>query len=102
MMTYQLSEFQYANLVRSANSSTIVFAALEPSDSDSAEQREKYERQLREMDDLIHLGLVKDVSEKFHDSIELSRMNNKRGYRVLALTEHALDMFHESDKRLVN
>jgi hypothetical protein len=98
---YQLSEFQNKSLSIAANGKSICFAILESSDSDPQDTKEKLDKDFHEIEDLVRLELVKDVSEKFTEQIQLSRINNGRGYKVVALTEVGLRMFANAKKRLV-
>lgn len=90
---YELTEFQFANLYRSANGNSICFAVLESCDKDDDETKETFNRQLRETRELIDLGLLTDVSDKFKEQIQVSKINSNRGYIVVSLTDHAVTLF---------
>jgi hypothetical protein len=94
---YQLSEFQFGTLRHAANGGSIVFAVLDPAPSDPPEKRKQFIDERLQIDALVDLGILKDVSERFQESIETSRINNNnRGFVVVALTDIGLCMFQES------
>lgn len=90
-----LSLFQYDNMTRAANGDSIVFAVIEASDKDTPDARKRRETEMVEILELIELGLLKNVSEKFTEQIEVCKLQNHRGYIVVALTDIGLDMFKE-------
>ena len=99
---YPLTQFQAANLLRGANNGTRVFAILEPSPTDSEERRKQLVREMDEMNDLISLGLLTDISKDFEEPIKVSKLNNNRGFSVVRLTDQAIIMFHECGRREIN
>lgn len=101
-MTYQLTEYQYTNLVKAANAESIVFAELEPNTVDSPERQTELYNKCKALRELIGIGLLEDVSDKFKEGIELSKINNNRTFIVVALTKDAVSLFRNMDKRLPN
>jgi hypothetical protein len=99
---YALTEFQFGNLHHAANGNSVVFAVLEPASSDTPEKQTVMKDELLQIRDLIDLKLLKDVSDKFKEGIEASRLNNNRGFIVVALTDASVLMFKGSKKRVIN
>lgn len=92
--SHELSEFQVANLtVACDGTNSKAFAIIEPIETDTPERYSLLDRNLDEIEDLIHLGFLTDVSDRFTEQIELCKINNHRGYIVVAVTDAALMMF---------
>ena len=92
----ELTKFQAAMLHKAANHGNAVFAVLEPSDEiDEPVKRKHIAEELAEMKELVTLGLAVDVTEKFAEPIEVCRINNKRGFIVLAISGLGQLMFEE-------
>lgn len=100
---YHLTEFQFKNLDNAANNSqTTVLAILDTHPTDSLENLRVLEKNQREMQDLVNLGLMRDISESFSDSINEHLAKGERGYKIVILTDEGLKMFRRHEKRLVN
>lgn len=99
---HELTPFQTANLVRAANGGSTVFAVIEPGETDPPERKETLEGHIREIRQLIDIGLLTDVSSKFVEPIQVSLLQNKRGFIVVQLTEQAAMMFAEGSSRSIN
>lgn len=92
----ELTKFQAAMMHKAANHGNAVFAVLEPSEEiDETVKRKQLAQELAEMKELVTLGLAVDVSEKFAEPIQVCRINNKRGFIVLAISELGRMMFAE-------
>lgn len=98
----QLTEFQYKSLDLTANRTVTSFAVLEAPETDTVERKEKAAKNMGDIDGLIRLGLVTDVSEFYAESIEDARAVHGSGYRVFTLTDHAVKMFRSSGNRTAN
>ena len=57
---------------------------------------------VREIRQLIDIGLLLDVSEKFTEPIAVCKLSNKRGFIVVQLTDQAQLMFAEASSRSIN
>ena len=100
---YELTKYQAANLKKSANQpGCTVFAVVGAAPDDTKEQQATLEKELKEMGDLVELGLLKDVSEDFGESIKVSEIANKRSFKVYAITETGLLMFRNDGRRQAN
>lgn len=98
--SYELSEFQVANLTCACDGeNSRAFAIYKPNDDvDTPARYARFDRNLDEIEDLIHLGFLTDVSDRFTEQIELCKINNNRGYIAVAVTEQALMMFGPEKK----
>jgi len=93
---YELTKLQTAVLTKAAIGGNRVFAVLEPNEEiDTPSHAQQLTKELQEFKELLPLGLVEDVSKDFTESIAVSKLNNKRGFIVLALTEAGYLMFNE-------
>lgn len=93
---YELSKLQFAVLTKAATCGNRVFAVLEPNEEiDTPSHAHQLTKELKEFQELLPLGLVEDVSKDFSEPIAVSKLNNKRGFIVLALTEAGYLMFNE-------
>ena len=99
---HELTKFQVANLVRAANGGSTVFAVVESGEKDTGERKETLESHVREIRQLIDLGLLTEVSEKFQEPIQVCKLQNGRGFIVVQLTDQALLMFSEAAHRSIN
>lgn len=95
---YSLSDFQFANLYRSANSGPNTFAVLEPLDSDAEEARKIMADELHQIVDLVQMDLLEDVTKEFTEQITVSKMNQNRKYIVVKLTERGFLLFRKKRK----
>lgn len=98
----ELSEFQYKTLNDAANGTSKAFVVLSPSPKDSEEKQKNRLRDIAEAQQLVDFGFVSDVSNNFNESIQMSKLNNDREFKVYAITELGIKMFLDCDKRLVN
>jgi hypothetical protein len=102
MSIHELTQFQTANLVRAANGGSTVFAVIEAGEKDAPERKETLNGHIREIRQLIEWGLLTDVSDKFTEPIQVSKLNNGRGFVAVQLTEQAALMFSECAARGIN
>ena len=99
---HELTKFQVATLVRAANGGSTVFAVVESGEKDTGERKETLESHVREIRQLIDLGLLTEVSEKFQEPIQVCKLQNGRGFIVVQLTDQAQLMFSEAAHRSIN
>lgn len=99
--TYELTKYQWTNLKRSAKDVGYrVFGIVEPSPDDTQAHQYALTKELKEMADLVELGLLTDESEKFNEAVENSKLVHKRGFRVFAITEAGHTMFRDGSKKV--
>lgn len=101
--SYQLSDFQFGVLHSAANGGSVAFAVLESIPSDPPQQQEVYENELRQIKELVEVGLLENISDQFLEGIKMSKLNNNnRGYMVAKMTDVSLLMFRKSAIRKPN
>jgi hypothetical protein len=98
---YQLNDFQLSQLIVSTSGHSPILALLETIPEDEPELTEKLNRYTRDMEALITIGLLQDISESVAERIESTRVQIGRGYRALLPTKEALLMFQDSDDRSI-
>lgn len=94
---YQLTEYQY-NVLKSttAEGGSVCFAHIDSAEGDP--DKTERDAQRTELLALIELGLMSDVTNKFSESLTVSKLNNKnRGFIVLCLTENGIIMFRNGE-----
>jgi hypothetical protein len=101
-MIQELSKYQFDTLNRAANGDTRVFIVLFPSTQDSDEKQAEFRKDMRDVGELIGMGLIEDVSETFKESIAASKLNANREYGVYVITELGIRMFQGFEGRRVN
>jgi hypothetical protein len=95
---YELSKQQLAVLRQAASGDTSVFAVLTPNPAiDQPSILHKLQEDEKQLLDFLELGLAEDISDKFKEPIAICVHENKRSYRVLALTEAGKLMFNYCD-----
>jgi hypothetical protein len=99
---FQLSEFQYDNMVEKANGKSPLLIVLEALETDEPDLKERLERQVREVKELEILGFVKDKTGTFLEKITSHKLQTGRGYLVYIITDNGFDMFHGTNKRKIN
>jgi hypothetical protein len=102
--TYELSPFQYAKLRRIAFEHPPIFALIGPipGENDPKEKLALIADERRQIEDLIDLGLLLDVSDKFQATVEQVRAENNRECRILTATERSKLMFGSKNKGSIN
>jgi hypothetical protein len=90
---YELSERQFNTLKDTANSEHVVFSIINTLETDSEEMKEEAISLTKEIEDLIKMGLVKNVSDQFTESINMSKLKNGREFNVYSLTPDSVLMF---------
>lgn len=99
---YTLTDFQLRNLMEAANGKVNSFAVVEPSPKDDHDIRAKLEQYMKEIDDLMKLGLVEDISEGFQEAIQQKREQEGRGFLIYTVTQTGFLMFNGHKKRIAN
>jgi hypothetical protein len=101
---YKLSQKQFDSLtVAASGGQSTCFAVIESLESDSDELKAEADQLLKEMQDLIKMGILTEETERFKETIGHAKINNNgRGFRVMALTPEALVMFSPQKKVCVN
>jgi hypothetical protein len=101
-MIPELTDFQTNVLLGTANGASRVCALILPGDNDEKERKEKLAEQVRDIDELIEWGLMKDISDEFTEQIKLAKLNYKVDSKVVIITEQAELMFRDAGQRTVN
>jgi hypothetical protein len=99
---YEITPNIYEALQACADSEFYTFALLEPKADDSRERKRDIEKETAEVNDLINLDLLRDISYKYTTQIKDCQEEHGFGYKVLELTEAGLLMFANSEDRKVN
>jgi hypothetical protein len=99
---YAITQPIYEALSACADAEFYVFALLEPTHDDSKERKKEIEQETKEIEDLINLDLLKDISYRYTSQIKDCREEHGHGYKVLELTEAGILMFSNSNERKVN
>lgn len=95
---YQINKLQLAVLRRAATGESRVYAVLLPNpEIDDLVRLTRLKQEEKLMRDLVNLGLTKDVSSEFSESINKCKIDTKRGYEVHALTDIGQLMFDYCD-----
>ena len=96
---YQLSQFQFNTLMNAANNAqrTVVFVGSCPKDTTA--QKKILDEQWQDMQDMIHEGLLVDVSNRFETMLHTVKLNSDRDSTVCALTSLAMYMFCDAEER---
>jgi len=99
----ELTDLQYSTLFMAANGGSLCFAVIYPMPNDEEHRKQYLYDEMQQMNDLLDAGLLEDLSNRFKESIETCKVNNKgRGYKVFGLTDLAVKMFRDSADRQVN
>lgn len=97
---YQLTEFQHKTLMAVANGSNPVAFVVEAIPEDDAETVARLNKQVEEMNDLVQLGFLKDVSGKMAEAVLATKLKAGRGYKPYLITDIGFDMFNSPQKRM--
>lgn len=99
---YELSEDLYDTLIVAANGDSPTFALLEPREDEEPERRKRLNREMAEIEDLIQMDLLKDVSDNWAPQIAVCKIQYGFSYRVVTMTEMAMMMFTKGRKEPIN
>ena len=99
---YSMSETVYEALSVCADAEYYTFALLEPKIDDPPERKKELEKEQQEINDLIKLDILNDVSYKFISQIKECKDEHGFGYKVVELTEAGILMFRNIKDRKVN
>lgn len=89
-------------MVESTNGEQPISVLLIPNPGDLPERKDSMNRNVNDMDDLIELGFIRDISDAFKQQIEQSVAVKNRSYRVLIPTDIGFKMFQELAGRSIN
>lgn len=101
-MISELTDFQMNVLLGTANGPSRVCAIILPKDTDEQERKDHLTEQVKAVDELIALELMKDISEEFTEQIKLAKLNHKVDSRVVIITERAELLFRDCGTRSIN
>jgi len=98
--TFQLSEKQYERLTKAANEGHVAWSIPYPSLEDDKEHQEKLITLNREIDQLVALDLLRDVSKhhKFIKTVDQALRTERRYVRFFIMTDNAEIMFKDSEQ----
>lgn len=99
---YELSQFQFDALYNACNGGSLAFAVLKPSEEDAQPKKAQIADQLRQIEELLELKLIEDISSKFKDTVQLAKTNHKRDIMIVAMTPMGIACFRGQTKRVVN
>lgn len=99
---YQLTEFQYDNLKKVANGNTPLVILVEAIPSDDDKTRERLNKQIEDIRDLVTLGMFKDMTGSFAEKIASQKLEAGRGFLVFLITDIGYDMFHKIRNKYIN
>jgi molybdopterin biosynthesis enzyme len=99
-MIYELNDFQVSQLLLATNGLTPILALLDTAPDDEPDLAEKLNRYANDMEALVTIGLLEDISESMRERIEDGAKKMGRGYRALVATKEAKLMFHDADDRI--
>jgi hypothetical protein len=91
-----------ALLACAEGNNTYTFAVIEAREDDPPERKRILAAEASEINDLINMDLLSDVSYKFHDQIKACLAHHGFGYKVVAMTEPAILMFSNTKHRKSN
>lgn len=98
---YSMSENVYEALEICASSEYYTFACLEPREDETIERKKALENEMAEINDLVNLDLLKDISHKYKSMIRHCREEHGFGYKVLELTQAGILMFSNTKERRI-
>jgi hypothetical protein len=99
---YEVSKTVAEALTACADSEGYTFAVLEPREDETPERKQQLHAEASEIDDLVQLDILKDVSYRFAEQINNCRREHGFGYTVVAMTDIGVAMFRSSKYRKDN
>lgn len=100
---YPMTQYQFDAIRSALDSGTVCFAHVDSLPTDPQEKQSTQAQQRRELNELEDLGILRNVSDRFKEAIETSKLNNKeRGFRVFMVTEAGMMMFQTKLTERVN
>lgn len=97
-----LSEYQVAVLTHTALSDVPIFLLPRPTIHDSARQNKLLEKRYEEVNYLLDIGLIEDVSDEFRDYVADHIKRTGRRFKVYGLSEMGYLMFRDGLPESVN
>lgn len=101
-MADEINESQAKLLFGAANFDVHAFANIRPNETDNPETTATLNQQWSDVEQLIDMGLLEDVSAKYPQNIESIKEQAKRDVRIMDLTDVARKMFNNGVERAVN
>lgn len=99
---FQLSEKQFESMQKGANIGGVAWSIPLPREADDAEHYASLVKLNKEVEELIALELIQDVSDKFGEQVSSALKFNKRHVRLFILTEMAEQMFKDNEAYIEN
>lgn len=99
---YEISTAVADALTACVSNAVFTFAVISPAHQDSIERKRKLQAEWAEIEDLVNMDLLRDVSFKFHEQIKDCQDKHGFTYRVVELTEIAVHLFSDFTHRRVN
>jgi hypothetical protein len=97
---YQLTDFQHASIMAAANTANPLVMAIQSKPTDDAETVTRLDKQVREIEDMVQLGFLKDTTGKILEAVTGMELQTGRKITAYLITDTGFDMFHEGTKRL--
>ena len=98
----ELNKFQHELLMVAANSGNMVFVTVHPNEHDTAEKYKALAEDVASVKQLVEQGFAIDISNRFAEQIEMSKVNNNRAISVYSLTKMGFQMFNNCESREIN
>lgn len=96
---YELTPFQYDQMLSAANTDSPLMVVVGPLDTDSDESKDKLSKRATDFRDLETLGLVEDFMNRVDPEI-VKRAT--RPLNVYIITDYGRKMFRGTNKRIPN
>ncbi len=97
-----MTEKVYEALTVCAENQYYTFAVIEPTLDETPKRRKDLLRDLEEVNDLVQLGLLRDISARYTGEIAKCLQERGYGYKVVELTKEGMLMFANAKDRKVN
>lgn len=91
---YELSKEQNDAMGSLANGKSPIKIAVEPNPEDDQETKDRLTKVLGQCDDLVKLGFIKDITNKYAEDVAISKLKTGRGIKMFLITDVGYDMFH--------
>jgi hypothetical protein len=92
----EITPFQLRSLEDVANTACPFYMMILPSDSDATEQQKRLDKNNRETDELVALGMLENISLQFGKQIAQSILESGRNFRVFRITDLGRLLFQAS------
>jgi hypothetical protein len=85
--------------MKAANTGHRVVVFVGPNENDLPARKRSLTEQWRDMEALLHEGLIVDVSDNYKDSIQTVKLDTNRNSKVVFLTDIAMYLFADAEER---